>query len=104
VRTLRILVAALGLLILVSSLAMDEPDVFRVRGPAAIAAFVIAAGVGAADAFPLRKVAAACSVATMVVAVASMLQLPGQPAYGAVIAALQAAPWAVARLERSRAA
>jgi hypothetical protein len=104
VNPLRILLAALGLLILVSSLAMGEPEVFRVRGPAAIAAFCIAAGLGASDAFPLRRIAAACSIATMVVAVASMLQLPGQPAYGAIIVALQLAPWAVDRLERGRTA
>ena len=98
---LRLTLVALGLVILVSTLAMGEPEVFRVRGPAAILAFVVAAGAAAADGIPLRRVGALCAVATMVVALASLLQLPGQAALGALIVALQLVPWAAARLNRA---
>ena len=97
---LRALLLGLGLVVLVSSLAIDEPEVLRVRGPAAILAFVVGAGALAADAVPLRPVGAACAAGTMLLALAVLAQLPAQPALGAMIAALQLVPWASARRGR----
>lgn len=96
---LRPILFGLGLVILVSTLAVDEPEVFRLRGPAAVLAFVVGAGAVAADGVPLRRAAAACSAATMVLGLASLVQLPGQAALGALIALLQLVPWGAARLK-----
>jgi hypothetical protein len=86
--------------IVVSTLAMGEPDVFRVRGPAAILAFVACVALACGEGIPLRRLGTACAVATMVVAFGSLVQLPGQVALGALIVALQLVLWAVPRRAR----
>jgi hypothetical protein len=98
---LRALLLGLGLAVLVSTLALDEPEVLRVRGPAAILAFVVGAGALAADAVPLRPLGAGCAAVTMLLALGVLAQLPAQPALGAAMAALQLAPWVPARRGRA---
>lgn len=62
---LRGLLLAAGLAALVGTLAIDRPDSFAITLPCALLAMVVGAGAVAADAVPLRRVALACSIGTI---------------------------------------
>ena len=66
----RVLLLAAGLATLVASLAIERPDRFAVTMPSALLVVVVAAGAIAADAFPLRRLALACSVLSLVLGLA----------------------------------
>lgn len=89
---LRAVLLALALVVLASTLLIEEPEVLRVRGPAAILAFVVGAGALAADSVPLRPLGAACAALTMLLAVGVLAQVPAPAAVGAAMAALQVLP------------
>jgi hypothetical protein len=58
-----------GVVALAGSIAIERPERFAVTGPCGLLVIVVAAGAIAADAFPLRRVALACSAATLVLGV-----------------------------------
>lgn len=67
---LRGLLGAIGLVALIASLAIGRPERFALTLPCGLAVVVVAAGTIAADAFPLRRRALACSIVTALCGVA----------------------------------
>ena len=100
---LRGLLFAIGLAALAGSIALDRPDLFAVTLPAALAAIVVGAGAVAADAVPLRRAALACSIGTIVLAVALLGRVDWQAPVAAGIAALQVVAWLTGPAGRRRA-
>lgn len=67
---LRLLLAATGLAALLGSLAIERPERFAITMPCAVLTLVLAAGAIAGDAIPLRRIPLACSIASLLLAVA----------------------------------
>ena len=92
-RTIRIAIAVLALLALVASALIPAPGSYIVSGPAAILIFLLGCGSIAADALPLRGVPLVCSIVTVPLAVALILQpIPGVVC-ALLILAVQAVAW-----------
>ena len=104
---LRATLAAIGLLALVSAIALGRPTVLLPLGVLGIAAFVVSAGCLAADLLPLRGRHAICSALSLLAGLA--IALGGQvsrllelvPAL--ILIALQAVPVLTTRSVRLRA-
>ena len=92
-RTLRIVIAALALIAFVAGLLIPQPEVFAISGLAAIVIFLLGCGSIAADALPLRGVPLVCSILTVPVAVALIVQPFSVPFYAGVILVLQGVAW-----------
>ena len=99
----RIVLGALGAAATAAALAIQEPRVFSITGPAAIVAIVVAAGCLAADTVPYRPLHAAAAAASIADAV--LLAVGGQIGVPVVVPAatlllLQVAPAARERWAR----
>jgi hypothetical protein len=99
---LRLLLAAVGLAALLGSLAIDRPERFAITVPCAVLTLVLAAGAIAGDAVPVRRVPLACSIASLLLAIAlagirSEVQIP-------IAAAMVAAPLIAVAAARREAA
>ena len=90
---LRGILFAIGVVALAASIAIDRPEVFGITLPCALAAMVVGAGAVAADAIPLRRVALACSIGTILLAAALLGRVDAQAPLAAGIAALQLVAW-----------
>ncbi len=94
---LRLILLAAGLVALAGSIAIARPDRFSITIPCALLVIVVAAGAVAADAFPLRRAALACSAATLACGVALLGRGEAQIPVAAAIVALQLAAIAATR-------
>ena len=100
--TLRILLLAVGLVALAGSIAVARPESLAITLPCALLTIVLAAGAVAADSVPLRRLALACSVATLACGVALLGRGETQIALSAAIVALQLLALAAPRLVAAR--
>jgi hypothetical protein len=94
---LRLVLLVAGLVALAGSLAIDRPERFAIIYPCALFVIVVAAGAVAADAFPLRRAALACSAATLACGVALLARGGTEIPVAAAIVALQLAAIVAAR-------
>jgi len=101
---LRGILFAIGLVALAGSIALDRPEAFGITLPCALAAIVVGAGAVAADAVPLRPIALACSIGTILLALALLGRVDAQIPLAAGIAALQVLAWLAGPADRRRAA
>jgi hypothetical protein len=88
---LRLILLVAGLVALAGSLAIDRPERFAIIYPCALLVIVVAAGAVAADAFPLRRAALACSAATFACGAALLGREGTEIPVAAAIVALQLA-------------
>lgn len=99
---LRLALLAVGLVALAGSIAVARPERFGITLPCALLTIVLAAGAIAADSVPLRRVALACSVATLACGVALLGRGETQIPVAALIVALQLGALAAPRLAAAR--
>jgi hypothetical protein len=92
-RTLRIAIAVLALAALAASVVIPPPASYIVAGPAAILIFLLGCGSIAADALPLRGVPLVCSILTVPLAVALILQPIPAVACALLILLVQGVAW-----------
>jgi hypothetical protein len=95
--TLRLILLTAGLVALAGSIAVERPERFGITFPCAVLVIVVAAGAVAADAFPLRRAALACSAATLACGVALLGRGETHIPIAAAIVALQLAAIATTR-------
>jgi hypothetical protein len=70
---LRAVLLLAGILALAGSIAVERPERFGITAPCALVVIVAGAGAIAADAFPLRRIPLACSIATFALGVALLI-------------------------------
>jgi hypothetical protein len=99
---LRLALLAVGLVALAGSIAVARPERFAITLPCALLTIVLAAGAVASDSVPLRRVALACSVATLACGVALLGRGETQIPVAAAIAVLQVVALAAPRLVAAR--
>lgn len=99
---LRAILLAIGLAALVGALVIDRPESFAITLPCALLTMVVGVGAVAADAVPLRRIALACSVGTVLLGAVLLGRDGLQAPVAAGIVALQVAAGAATRWVRSR--